>query len=60
MCVYGMVLDFTSRLFCNAKFSPKASFQGHIIHHTPKRVCSLNVLGYVSNVCYHVSHCVVL
>jgi len=60
MRVYGMVLDLRSRLSCNAKFSPKASFQGHIIHHSPKRVCSLNVLGCVSNVCYHVCRCVIL
>jgi len=56
MCVYGVVFDFRSRLFCNDKFSPETSHQGHIIHHSPKRICSLNVLGYVSNVCYHVSH----
>jgi hypothetical protein len=60
MCVYGMDLDLRSRLSSKAMFSPKASFQGHIIHHSPKRVCSLNVLGYVSNVCYRVCHCVIL
>ena len=60
MYVYGMVLDLRSGLSCNTKLSPTASFQGHIIHHSPKRVCSPNVLGYVRNVYHHVRHCVIL